>query len=433
MKKFYALALAAFALTASAQTLQGGYDLNPVKAKPVKMIRPATTLRAESAVKPTAAPAIADIEGAYIWNCYEMLSNSAGEQVGESVSSMIVKVVEGNDLELTFDYGTFKATFDPATGNISIPSDQLVPIDLDDEIQYYAYFQNVYWPDGVEEPEELEEPLVLTYVNGGYETDIDSFISIAALYEGEDEEYQLDGYFHFSMDNLFTLYVEDIPEGWTRLGSYLYQDYYVLGAFNLKPAQWLYEVTVIQNDENNDLYRIVNPYNSPSFPLLSYNEFPADGSIEIDMSDPDFITVCSPDGAGYGMVDMDFDNIYPANLEYYFEQKYPTADRATIIEAIEEEGERTTFADETLTISDCVFGITDEEIAGYSWNGSNPNIAILYFGDVQSGINNVVADNDNNINAPVVYYNLQGVQVADPRGGIFIRKQGNKASKVIIK
>ena len=35
-------------------------------------------------------------------------------------------------------------------------------------------------------------------------------------------------------------------------------------------------------------------------------------------------------------------------------------------------------------------------------------------------------------NAPVEYYNLQGVKVANPENGIFIKKQGNKATKVIL-
>ena len=36
-------------------------------------------------------------------------------------------------------------------------------------------------------------------------------------------------------------------------------------------------------------------------------------------------------------------------------------------------------------------------------------------------------------NAPVEYYNLQGVKVAEPSNGIFIKVQGNKASKVYVK
>lgn len=38
-----------------------------------------------------------------------------------------------------------------------------------------------------------------------------------------------------------------------------------------------------------------------------------------------------------------------------------------------------------------------------------------------------------NLNAPVEYYNLQGVKVANPSNGIFIKVQGNKATKVLVK
>lgn len=47
-----------------------------------------------------------------------------------------------------------------------------------------------------------------------------------------------------------------------------------------------------------------------------------------------------------------------------------------------------------------------------------------------SGINNVIADADEN--APVEYYNLQGVKVEKPENGIFIKKQGAKATKIVV-
>ena len=37
-----------------------------------------------------------------------------------------------------------------------------------------------------------------------------------------------------------------------------------------------------------------------------------------------------------------------------------------------------------------------------------------------------------NENAPVEYYNLQGIRVANPENGIFIRRQGNEATKVVL-
>ena len=47
------------------------------------------------------------------------------------------------------------------------------------------------------------------------------------------------------------------------------------------------------------------------------------------------------------------------------------------------------------------------------------------------GISAVGVDNDNN--APVEYYNLQGVKVTNPSNGVFIKVQGKKATKVYVK
>ena len=49
-------------------------------------------------------------------------------------------------------------------------------------------------------------------------------------------------------------------------------------------------------------------------------------------------------------------------------------------------------------------------------------------GDVLTAIEEVEVD----ANAPVEYYNLQGVKVANPEKGLFIKKQGNKATKVVL-
>ena len=47
------------------------------------------------------------------------------------------------------------------------------------------------------------------------------------------------------------------------------------------------------------------------------------------------------------------------------------------------------------------------------------------------GINKVAVDND--ADAPAEYYNLQGVKVANPSNGVFIKVQGKKATKVYVK
>ena len=47
-----------------------------------------------------------------------------------------------------------------------------------------------------------------------------------------------------------------------------------------------------------------------------------------------------------------------------------------------------------------------------------------------AGVEGVVVDD---VNAPVEYYNLQGLKVVRPSNGIFIKVQGNKVSKVYVK
>ena len=66
---------------------------------------------------------------------------------------------------------------------------------------------------------------------------------------------------------------------------------------------------------------------------------------------------------------------------------------------------------------------------GFAWNNAKVNFNKDY-GFVAAGINNVAADIDEN--APVEYFNLQGVRVENPANGLYIQRQGNKVAKVIL-
>ena len=46
----------------------------------------------------------------------------------------------------------------------------------------------------------------------------------------------------------------------------------------------------------------------------------------------------------------------------------------------------------------------------------------------QSGVEGIAVEAD----SEVIYYNLQGVQVAEPSNGVFIRRQGSNVSKLFI-
>lgn len=63
-----------------------------------------------------------------------------------------------------------------------------------------------------------------------------------------------------------------------------------------------------------------------------------------------------------------------------------------------------------------------------SYNAANEQI-VLHYNNGKSGIDNIEAETD----APVEFYNLQGVRVENPSAGLYIRRQGNKATKVYVK
>lgn len=85
--------------------------------------------------------------------------------------------------------------------------------------------------------------------------------------------------------------------------------------------------------------------------------------------------------------------------------------------------------------------------ATYTWQASDDNgvksvvfnlsgtvqvngINVVAKGDL-SGVENIAIENDEN--APVEYFNLQGVRIANPENGLYIRRQGNNVSKVLIR
>ena len=49
---------------------------------------------------------------------------------------------------------------------------------------------------------------------------------------------------------------------------------------------------------------------------------------------------------------------------------------------------------------------------------------------IQTGVENVA---DDNADAPVEYYTLQGIRVANPSAGIYLRRQGTAVTKILVK
>lgn len=72
-----------------------------------------------------------------------------------------------------------------------------------------------------------------------------------------------------------------------------------------------------------------------------------------------------------------------------------------------------------------------DDIRGWDRKADVNGVCIGAYQLNASGIGDIYAEPDYS-NAPVEYYNLQGIRVANPENGIFIRRQGNKTTKVIL-
>lgn len=53
-----------------------------------------------------------------------------------------------------------------------------------------------------------------------------------------------------------------------------------------------------------------------------------------------------------------------------------------------------------------------------------------FYKEATTAVNSVMTDSDN---APVEYFNLQGIRVSNPENGLYIRRQGNDVKKIVIR
>ena len=109
-------------------------------------------------------------------------------------------------------------------------------------------------------------------------------------------------------------------------------------------------------------------------------------------------------------------------------------------ETLDDNGKASIVIDETTGVATIKFtGANTKNWMRYNPNNGNPlfscyasgqNDVYLYqrVGDIPTGVEDTMVDE----NAPVEYYNLQDVKVANPENGIFIKKQGAKATKVVL-
>lgn len=436
MKKLYALVLTVLlcGMAASAAT----YERQGEKvAKKSAVLSQMTAEKVESSKivngmrkAPAKAPAVDEIVGEYNWTLYMYLNNNSGWMKG---TIEIEKSQKSDSIIVSFAGWPVYATYDATIGTISIPSNQFIEYNATNDIDVYFYHNR--WNDDGKGNNFLDTPLEIT-VNGK-NLIFDEFDNVVV---GKANV----GYFLFAGNNEAVKNVPfDMSGTWEEVGVATFSDGWILSGMGMTVAEveenFAYEV-LLERRKEDGLYRLYDPYHEPSSPFVEYdmNLSSTPGYIVLDLSDPEFVTVIP--SIYSGMTDVDSEGVqtdyYNSNLEAYYSIT-GGYDKAEILAAGVLGNTISNYDAETGTVMiyNCCFGDQDSPDTPYTWTDQSGNslemtAKIVCDGLKNSGISNVAVD----ANAPVEYYNLQGVKVANPsNGGVYIRRQGDKATKVLVK
>lgn len=196
----------------------------------------------------------------------------------------------------------------------------------------------------------------------------------------------------------------------------------VSAGYGLDPID--YDVTVQRNKTNNNLYRIVNPYTNGGWSHASDDEICHEGNhyFYINATDPNKVYV----EAGATGLSLGEGSIMTTSRAY-FEKYYDFTNTGAVFGTMDANGLITLDGNAVLFSLQANPGLT------YYVGDASTKLQLPENRDL-AGISEI-ANDAIDANAPVEYYNLQGMRILNVENnpGLYIRKQGNTTSKVYMK
>lgn len=325
------------------------------------------------------------------------------------------------------DFFPIKAKYNPRTHSVSF-SKRMVGQEGD------AYvFQQPFVYD--HETGTAKTKSVLAYFSE-YERAIvfEDNIGIALTAYADKQTRELLGYY-----DMLDLTVCSLPmEGeWKDMdGNALFTDGWLSPAINPGEALPTYEVPVQQSADNENVYRLVNPYKYG--PLAVYNESDRDGYIVFDVTDPQHVVFKFAD-AGFASKTYRVDRFFAYNYMGSLALINPYYTPEEVILEFGKDFPATTFSegvvsfDMSMTASDVRFGLQDLANSPRFWQDADGAAAKMNAGIVlpgygaSAGLNGMEA-----AEADAEYFTPQGLRIASPeRGQIVIKRQGNTVTKEV--
>ncbi len=401
---------------------------------------------------PYAADANADLSvealgGTYRWTFCSQLNSNEGPQKAD----IIITVEDATSGKIKLDIDgqyTLTASYDETTAKLTIPTGQELGFAEEEQVAIYNYHA-VFDTDG-RKFSFIDAPIVTTF-------DGNQLIFPTVPGEGSYEGYELavdligignisKGWYYLASENKIFKPEETLgnmpPGTWKNIGRGTFYDGWHLIALvenDYTDPYFGWEVTVEQNELVPTIYRLNCPYNEPGFLLADTSD---SGYIVFDAADPEYIMVYHDIYAGYTDCDGAYSNF---NLEGLYTLRLGI-DKKTVTDLSASDDDTSDiltsgkldgvsrYENGTIYFENCRFSTEEKPDKVLFW--SNPQgkpykaPSILEFTlPTTSGIDGIEAEVDNTVQ----YFNLQGMPVVEPAEGIYIRRTGNKAVKVVVR
>lgn len=427
MKKLYAFI--AVAVLGCATLTAGGRFTQP---KASELSKPSYVAETTSAATVTLADnvltSLSDFEGELTLSCspryygmdntYTLTSTITNAATNEITLSGLVPVAP---------QFVVKATVDLTAGTLTIKNNQYMGADADGDVYFYL--------KDVENSQILEGMSSAVSTVGQIEGRTITFptYDIWAVGTPDDEEL---GFWFMSNANVITIGDDSGPdpnEGWVAYDYAKFVDGFMIPGWGITdPSQVPLTVLVQQNKANPYLFRLDNPYSVEESAF--YSQMPevlSNGYIEFDITDGGFVKV-NPVFCGI----TDGDKFYCVNPEGFYSIRGIGKEA---IGTVVSNYEASTYADGVVDIPMARF-IVNGTSSMYAWkNGAGVSVASSMKAKITfltmkpesqlAAIDTIGADSNN---APVEYFNLQGVRIIAPAAGQpVIMRQGTKVTKTI--
>lgn len=236
-------------------------------------------------------------------------------------------------------------------------------------------------------------------------------------------------------------------EDWIDIGKATFMDGWVLPAFSIdqtRESNW-YEVSMQQSALNENVYRLVDPYQAG--PAAEHNESKNKGYIVFDISDPKHVVVnWDLVEAGFANSDLGISNLYCYNtLTYFGNYLYKGYSPKEIVDVVGNQMAYTVYADGVVTLGkyvdpdpefsyeyyDAKFGTQENPAAGRGWQNAAGKVANMTTKIFFPGTLSVEEIHVEKTDEPE-YFDITGRRIFNPaKGCLYIVRKGSKTEKII--